>query len=107
MTIQEIIFEVAKARGITARELCGPDRSKRYADARREAARRLREHGLSLPNIGRHLGGRDHSTISHYLRTPSPRRSLAVRVAQLEQDVKSLLAERAKNTALDKPHEAE
>lgn len=60
------IEHVAAFFGMTSADLVGRRRTADIALARQVAMYLLREeNGLSLPAIGDHLGGRDHSTISH------------------------------------------
>jgi len=54
---------VAKAHCATVDEILGPRRFKSIVSARRATAMMLREKGLSYPQIGTLLGGRDHTTI--------------------------------------------
>jgi chromosomal replication initiation ATPase DnaA len=73
----KIICEVARAHGTTADILRSKADTYRLRGARREAYRRLRdERGMSLPRIGRFMGGRHHTTILSALngrRESSPR----------------------------------
>jgi len=65
----QVVVEVARKHGLTLARLTGPDRTAFLVVARAEAAYRLREEcALSLKDIGRSLGGRDHSTIIHLLK---------------------------------------
>ncbi len=60
------IERVAAYHGMTVAELTGRRRTADVARARQIAMYLLREENtLSLPAIGEHLGGRDHSTVSH------------------------------------------
>lgn len=60
---------VAKARGVSFAEMIGERRSAYLVRTRQEAMWLLKEKcGLSLPQIGRILGGRDHTTILHGIR---------------------------------------
>lgn len=60
------IERVAAYHGMTVAELTGRRRTADVARARQIAMYLLREeNALSLPAIGEHLGGRDHSTVSH------------------------------------------
>lgn len=70
--ISDVIETVANETGITVAALCGHCRSARLVSARAVAAHRLRDAGLSLPRIGRAIGGRDHTTIMHCLRHYTP-----------------------------------
>lgn len=65
--IKQILLEAAADWNITLEELCGRSRRKNIVEARRYAARELRNRGLHLKEIGRWLGWRDHSTIVHML----------------------------------------
>ncbi|MCS6827453.1 MAG: chromosomal replication initiator protein DnaA [Caldilinea sp.] len=60
------IERVAAYFGLTSADLTGRRRTADIAHARQVAMYLLRtENSLSLPAIGEHLGGRDHSTVSH------------------------------------------
>jgi chromosomal replication initiator protein len=60
------IERVAAYFGLTPADLTGRRRTADIAHARQVAMYLLRtENNLSLPAIGEHLGGRDHSTVSH------------------------------------------
>lgn len=60
------VERVAAYHGMTVADLTGRRRTADVARARQIAMYLLRtENGLSLPAIGEHLGGRDHSTVSH------------------------------------------
>lgn len=64
-----IIQEVCDSHGVTKGEMLGRQRSKPIATARQEACWRLsKETTLSLAQIGRKLGGRDHTTVMHGIR---------------------------------------
>ena len=61
-----VVEEVAKKHGIRVVELCSARRARELVNARHEAMWRLRnETTMSLPAIGRKLGGRDHTTVIH------------------------------------------
>lgn len=63
---REILEEVAAKHGLRVDDLRSKSRLHVLVAARQEASFRLRtELGLSLPAIGRLLGGRDHTTILH------------------------------------------
>lgn len=64
-----IMREVSEKHEMTIRQMKGDSRKIRFVKARQEAAYRLRlELGYSLPQIGRLLGKRDHTTILHAIR---------------------------------------
>ena len=72
----DIIREVAAAHGLSVADLTGPRHIHRFVLARHEAMWRCRhETGQSFPQIGRALGGRDHSTIWHGVRAHEQRRA--------------------------------
>lgn len=66
----DVIAYTAWRHGLTVEELCSEKRTRRYARARWVAIIVIRElcPHMSLPHIGRLLGGRDHTTILHGLR---------------------------------------
>lgn len=76
-TVKQILDEVAAKHGIKLWELQSPRRAVPVVAARQEACYRLRfEKRLSLPEIGRKLGGRDHTTILHGCRAHARRHKL-------------------------------
>ena len=59
-----ILREVCEQHGISMDQLTSHNRAKHLIDARMLAYYRLhKELGLSLPQIGRYIGDRDHSTV--------------------------------------------
>lgn len=59
-----IALEVCKKHGIKFTDLCSDRRDRKAVSARHEAAYRMRnETTLSLPQIGKRLGGKDHTSI--------------------------------------------
>jgi chromosomal replication initiator protein len=65
-TVERIQDLVAEAFGVTREELLSPSRTARVAWPRQVAMYLAREHTHeTLPAIGRHFGGRDHSTVLH------------------------------------------
>lgn len=66
---QQIMREVCSKHSVTRAELVGGQRSRHIVAARQEAAYRMKkETTLSLPQIGRRLGGKDHATILYCVR---------------------------------------
>ena len=65
---EHILSTAAAQYGMTVELLTGSGRQYRLVEARRLAARRMRDEGMSLKAIGMHLGGRDHSTVHALLR---------------------------------------
>jgi len=60
-----ILYDVATRHNMTVAEMIGKDRRPRYIRARQEAMYLLRHAGYSYPQIGRFVGGRDHTTALH------------------------------------------
>lgn len=59
---RELIAAAGSAFSLSYEAVIGRDRHTPYICARTVAARLLRDRGNSYPQIGRYLGGRDHST---------------------------------------------
>ena len=69
-----IVREVADKHGLTPDELLRPSAKHKIAHPRQEAMFRARhETPLSLPEIGRRLGGLHHSTVIHGVRAYAKR----------------------------------
>lgn len=74
VTCRQIIAEVCFARGIHPRDLMSMSRSRPIVSVRQECCWRMRNEVLiqgrqiSLPEIGRQLGGLDHTTVLHSIR---------------------------------------
>jgi hypothetical protein len=65
-TARRILKEVADEGGVPVSELIGPWRTQHIVHLRQKAMYRLRHETLmSLPQIGRFMGGRDHTTVLH------------------------------------------
>lgn len=64
-TMRAIIEDVARRSELTVAELRGPGRARRYSWPRFEAMYLMREADHSLAQIGKFLGGRDHTTVLH------------------------------------------
>jgi chromosomal replication initiator protein len=93
-TVEEIQQRVATAFGISRAELVGSSRAATPLRARQVAMLLTREAtDLSLPQIGRLYGGRDHSTVLNSLRraeaTLSDDSDLARQVAELRSSIHS------------------
>lgn len=73
---RDIIADVAREHGLTVSDLCGPARSRHITHPRQEAMLRMREQTiLSTTQIGRMLGGRDHTTVLWALKRARERRA--------------------------------
>jgi chromosomal replication initiator protein len=97
--VEEIQQHVAGAFGISRAELIGSSRAAVPLRARQVAILLTREStGLSLPQIGRLYGGRDHSTVLNSLRrievSIGEDEALAERVDRLRSEIHSLDAKR-------------
>src|SRR3569832_1060806 len=64
-----VLADVSAETGVTVEDLKSPCRLPLVVDARRVAARRLRDGGLSYPAIGRALGGRHHTSAMYLCAT--------------------------------------
>jgi chromosomal replication initiator protein len=62
---RRVLEQVADHHSVTVDDLTGPSRLANHVKARHEAAYLLRQCSLSYPQIGRILGGRDHTTIMY------------------------------------------
>lgn len=71
--MQKICREVCLANELSLAELRGPSRCRYVAWPRQDAMRLLQDAGFSLPEIGRYLGGRDHTTILEGIRASKAR----------------------------------
>ncbi|KZY05254.1 MULTISPECIES: helix-turn-helix domain-containing protein [unclassified Sulfitobacter] len=74
----QIIYSYAREAGVSVDMLRGGDRTKRACRHRHEVMLRLKEEtDLSLPAIGRLLGGRDHTTIMNGIERAKAKREAA------------------------------
>jgi len=75
----EIIEQVAEKHDINPIDIIGPWRGRLVIPARFEAAYRMRaETNHSYPKIGKILGGRDHTTIMHAVKTHAKKNGLSI-----------------------------
>jgi hypothetical protein len=65
---KQMILPLLKESGFTWAELMSGSRQHRYLGTRAQIYMVLREDGVSLPEIGRMCGGKDHTTIMHAIR---------------------------------------
>jgi hypothetical protein len=74
---KRIVHETAKKHSVTFNEIVSPQRSHLIVLARHECCYRMAmETTMSLPQIGRRLGGRDHTTVLHGIRRHAAREGL-------------------------------
>jgi hypothetical protein len=73
-----IAEEVACRHGLSVRDLIGTQRAAKVSVARHEAAYCIWSQGHSYAQVGRWLGGRDHTTIIHAVRRHAERNGLAL-----------------------------
>src|SRR5580765_2541437 len=59
---REIIAKAAMIHGVAVSKIVGPSRLRSVVLARDEVSWLLRQSGLSYPQVGAAIGGRDHST---------------------------------------------
>jgi chromosomal replication initiator protein len=72
--VNKIIADVCVEYNVSRYDLTSSRRTKDISNARQDAAWRMRrDTSLSLPQIGRRLGNRDHGTIIHALRAHEAR----------------------------------
>lgn len=62
-----IVSDMSRERGLDPRDVRGPKRHAEFVRARIAISKRLRAMGCSYPEIGRALGGRDHTSAMYYL----------------------------------------
>lgn len=75
-TWRKIIREVAEKYDITPEDITGTCRRRMYAWPRQEAMWRCRtETSMSMPDIGRRFGNRDHTTVLYSIRAHAKRMS--------------------------------
>ena len=94
ITAATIMATTATYFGISLEDLCGSSRSRVLVTARQVAMYLCRElTDLSLPKIGQHFGGRDHTTVMHADRKirslMAERRSIYNQVTELTNRIKS------------------
>lgn len=79
-TMKDIISEVAEKYGVTINDILSDRRTRNLAQPRFEVCWRARnETRLSLPQIGRSIGGRDHTTVLNAIRKyEAMRREIAI-----------------------------
>lgn len=68
MKFSELIASVAFDYGLSPHDITGASRSRSHVSARADVAWHLRFFGHSYPEIGRLLGGRDHTTAMNLVR---------------------------------------
>jgi len=73
-TMREIAAMVAERYGLTMDDLKSPSQERRISWPRQEAMALIRKNTRqSYPQIGRFLGGRDHTTVMHGVRRHAKR----------------------------------
>src|SRR3712207_4801073 len=93
LTAATIMAQTSGYFGVSMEDLCGSSRSRTLVQARQIAMYLCRElTDLSLPKIGQHFGGRDHTTVIHAdrkIRTlMAERRSIYNQVTELTNRIK-------------------
>ena len=88
ISIEEIQKQVARHYNIRLSEMVGPKRVRTFARPRQVAMYLCKQlTSRSLPEIGRHFGGRDHTTVMHGVRRIE---ELRAQDAQIEEDLELL-----------------
>ena len=88
MSIEEIQRKVAEHYNIRLSDMIGPKRVRNFARPRQVAMYLCKQlTSRSLPEIGRHFGGRDHTTVMHGVRRIE---ELRKQDAQIADDVEML-----------------
>jgi chromosomal replication initiator protein len=88
ISIEEIQKQVARHYNIRLAEMVGPKRVRNFARPRQVAMYLCKQlTSRSLPEIGRHFGGRDHTTVMHGVRRIE---ELRAQDAQIEEDLELL-----------------
>jgi len=93
ITAPLIMQQSSEYFGVSINDLCGPSRTRTLVQARQVAMYLCRElTELSLPNIGKQFGGRDHTTVMHAERKIADNlagdRTLYNQVAELTSRIK-------------------
>lgn len=65
LVMSSLIHSASKSYDVPIAEITGPRRLQYLVNARAAIVVKARKMGLSLPQIGWHLGRRDHTTILH------------------------------------------
>lgn len=94
ITAKLIMDQACEYFSVSHQDLCGPSRTRTLVHARQVAMYLCRElTELSLPNIGKHFGGRDHTTVMHaekkIARDLAGDRTLYNQIAELTSRVKA------------------
>lgn len=80
MAWKRILAEVANKHALTVSQVTGRQRNRAFVIARHEAIYRLHtETEMSLPQIGRRVGGRDHTSVLHGIKRHKQRMAEADR----------------------------
>lgn len=103
-TISEVQTVVASMHGVTKADIVGKSRKRYNSNPRMEAAALARElTGHSFPVLGRHFGGRDHTTILYSFRKVQERAqwdtAMAARLDACRAQLAAIVAKRAAQTA--------
>jgi chromosomal replication initiator protein len=90
---EAVIKAVADSSALTPQDLCGKSRAREIADARHIAMYVLREDAHQrTTDIGRMLGGRDHSTVIHGLRKVESALATDTQFARQIAEIRALLS---------------
>ena len=88
ITVEKIISEVARTYSVSAADIRSAKRNSAVAAARRTAIYVIREiTGMSMEDIGKEVGGRDHSTIVYSLKVMSKSIQTDTRLRETVEDI--------------------
>lgn len=94
LTVRSIAKAVSHYYGIGWNDLASPRRTSKIVRARQVLIFLAREHTtLSLPQIGRHVGGRDHTTVLHSCRKIGHLRDIDPEMRQELRDIEEIVYE--------------
>lgn len=89
MTAAAVLAEVAATMRVLPEELTGRSRERHIARARHVAALTLRDLDYTVQAIGRHLGGRHHSTVIHSIRVAEAHPDLIITAHALAEKARA------------------
>jgi hypothetical protein len=89
--IEVILRVVSRYYGVTVPEVIGPDRARTVTIPRQAAMRFASLEGWSFPEIGRRIGGRDHTTVLHGARSAAARMTRDAACADAMANIAKLL----------------